>query len=234
MLPIDHELGRPTELGSSTGLKYGKPQAELVNKQRKAFLKEIGAMMRLRSPHTVNLFGAITSRKNRLVLVMELLSGGDLRAFLKSSDKRLPVEHARRIICDVCAGTAFCHSKDVVHGDLKSANVLLDGAGRAKVGHMFVVAGSNDVHVLCQEPKFAHGLPPDCWYYILLYTRGSSRDFKARQPLSITSPFKPFDPSSRLRVCSLFRLGTSGPPNGSNTTRRVWSRTTPQRARIPK
>lgn len=93
--------------------------------------------MRLRSPHTVNVYGAITSRKDRLVLVMELLSGGDLRAFLKQSEQPLPAERARRIISDICAGMAFLHSHGAVHGDLKSANVLLDGAGRAKVRRAF-------------------------------------------------------------------------------------------------
>lgn len=90
-------------------------------------------MMRLRSPYTVCVYGAITSRKYRLVLVMELLSGGDLRAFLKKSDEPLPTERARRIISDVCEGAAFLHSCGAVHGDLKSANVLLCGAGRVKV-----------------------------------------------------------------------------------------------------
>lgn len=133
MLPIDHELGRPTDHGTSVGWKNGTKQAERVSKQRKAFLKEVEAMVRLRSPHTVNVYGAITARNDRLVLVMELLSGGDLHAFLKTLMEPLPAEHARRIICDLCAGVAFFHSKDAVHGDLKSANVLLDGAGRAKV-----------------------------------------------------------------------------------------------------
>lgn len=135
MLLIDHELGKPTGNGtSSVEGKNGTPLAErVVSKQRKAFLKEVETMVRLRSPHTVNVFGAITARNDRLVLVMELLSGGDLYAFLKTLTGPLPAEHARRIICDVCAGVAFFHSKDAVHGDLKSANVLLDGAGRAKV-----------------------------------------------------------------------------------------------------
>ena len=101
--------------------------------QRKAFLKELEAMVRLRSPHTVNIYGAITSRKDSLVLVMELLVGGDLHALLKRSEGPFPVEHARRIIRDVCEGLAFLHSKSAVHGDIKSANVLFDGAGRAKV-----------------------------------------------------------------------------------------------------
>ncbi|CAN0513117.1 unnamed protein product, partial [Ectocarpus sp. 8 AP-2014] len=65
-------------------------------------------MIRLRSPHTVNIYGAITSRKDSLVLVMELLVGGDLHALLKRSEGPLPVEHARRIIRDVCEGLAFC------------------------------------------------------------------------------------------------------------------------------
>lgn len=101
--------------------------------QRKAFLRELHAMIRLRSPHTVNVYGAITSSEDRLVLVMELLVGGDLRMFLKRSDDPLPADRSRRLVRDICAGLAFLHSKDTIHGDLKSANVLLDGSGRAKV-----------------------------------------------------------------------------------------------------
>ncbi|CAM9445750.1 unnamed protein product [Ectocarpus fasciculatus] len=102
--------------------------------QRRAFLRELDAMIRLRSPHTVNVYGAVTSRPDRMVLVMELLSGGDLRTLLRNSKQPLPREQSRRIIGDICAGMAFLHRKDTVHGDLKSANVLLDGSGRAKIG----------------------------------------------------------------------------------------------------
>lgn len=102
-------------------------------RHRRAFLRELGAMFRLRSPHTVHVYGKITSQQNHLVLVMELLVGGDLRMLLQSSNQPLPQEQSRRIIEDVCAGMTFLHSKGTVHGDLKSANVLLDGAGRAKV-----------------------------------------------------------------------------------------------------
>lgn len=102
--------------------------------KRRAFLRELHAMIRLRSPHTVNVYGAIiTSSEERLVLVMELLVDGDLRMLLKASNGPLPAERSKRIIRDVCAGLAFLHGKDTIHGDLESANVLLDGAGRAKV-----------------------------------------------------------------------------------------------------
>lgn len=91
-------------------------------------------MTRLRSPHTVNVYGAITSHSDRLVLVMELLAGGDLRSFLKKAvDRPLTEDVTRRMFWDISAGMAFLQEKNTVHGDLKSPNVLLDGAGRAKV-----------------------------------------------------------------------------------------------------
>lgn len=104
-----------------------------ANRQRASLLSEVQTMMRLRSPHTVNVYGAITSGKEQLVLVMELLTGGDLRCFLRHAEERLPEPLARQIIRDVCVGMAFLHSKNAVHGDLKSPNILLDGEGRAKV-----------------------------------------------------------------------------------------------------
>lgn len=118
--------------------------------QRRAFLRELDAMIRLRSPHTVNVYGAVTSLPDRMVLVMELLAGGDLRMLLRNSKQPLPEEQCRRIIGDICTGMAFLHSKNTVHGDLKSANVLLDGAGRAKVTMSSnSISGVSRVSTLC-------------------------------------------------------------------------------------
>ncbi|CAM9265476.1 unnamed protein product, partial [Ectocarpus sp. 8 AP-2014] len=130
-----HGLGKPGEnnipLSEPRSVESNAPREKA---ERKAFLRELDAMIRLRNPHTVNVYGAITSLPDRLVLVMELLAGGDLRAMLKNSEQPLPEDKCRQIIQDVCAGMAFLHSKATVHGDLKSANVLLDGRGRAKIG----------------------------------------------------------------------------------------------------
>ena len=90
-------------------------------------------MIRLRSPHTVNVYGAITSRTDCYILIMELLPGGNLRELLQGSTEPLADEHAHRIIRDICLGMAFLHRKRTIHGDLKSPNILLDWTGRAKV-----------------------------------------------------------------------------------------------------
>ncbi|CAM9173780.1 unnamed protein product [Ectocarpus sp. 6 AP-2014] len=135
VLHIAHDLGKPGGQEDLLEARVdGQSNPEREKSQRKAFLRELEAMIRLRSPHTVGVYGAMTSRPDRLVLVMELLAGGDLRRLLKNSDQPLPEEQCRRIIGDICAGMHFLHSKETVHGDLKSANVLLDGAGRAKIG----------------------------------------------------------------------------------------------------
>ena len=95
----------------------------------KSFLLELETMIRLRSPYTVNVYGAITSLDDRFVLVMELISGGDLRNLLKRSSSIDPC----KIVGDICAGMQFLHSRNTIHGDLKSANVLIDGNGQAKI-----------------------------------------------------------------------------------------------------
>ena len=137
VVKIEHDLGRPNNRTEETTYGMGplesKPSEH--DTRRKAFWRELETMRRLRSPHTVHLYGAITSRDDRLVLVMELLPGGDLRTLLKGALKPLEESHARQIIGDVCAGMAFLHQKKTIHGDLKSPNVLFDGTGRAKVGH---------------------------------------------------------------------------------------------------
>lgn len=102
-------------------------------------------MTRLRSPYTVHVYGAITSREDRLVLVMELLTGGDLWSMLRSAKSNLQEPRTRRIVRDVSAGMTLLHRREVVHGDFKSANKLLDGEGRAKVSAEYDLARGRQI-----------------------------------------------------------------------------------------
>lgn len=90
-------------------------------------------MSRLKSPYIVHVYGVMTTDKERLIMVMEHMSGGDLRAFLNNAVDPIPEGRIRRIVGDICAGMAFLHEKLTVHGDFKSPNVLFDGYGKAKV-----------------------------------------------------------------------------------------------------
>ncbi|CAM9559925.1 unnamed protein product [Ectocarpus sp. 6 AP-2014] len=103
-------------------------------RQRQALCQELEYMKRLRGPRTVHTYGGVTAlARDRMVLVMEFMPGGDL--LLKLRKLRRPLEEGvlRQIVRDVCEGMTFLHSKAFVHGDLKSSNVLFDARGRAKV-----------------------------------------------------------------------------------------------------
>ncbi|CAM9776414.1 unnamed protein product, partial [Ectocarpus sp. 12 AP-2014] len=114
-------------------LSRASQQSREHQRQRRMFMRELEAMKRLRGPHTVTIYGAVTSLPDRLVLVMELLQGGDLRHRLKKAKEPLEEKTLRKIVRDICCGMAFLHAKATVHGDLKSANVLFDATGRAKI-----------------------------------------------------------------------------------------------------
>lgn len=131
---------------------YAKARAE--TRERLAFLRELEAMKRLRGSNTVHLYGAVTSTNDRFVLVMELLPGGNLRHRLRKAKGPLDDRTLRRIVKDVCSGMAFLHAEAFVHGDLKSAAVLFDAAGNAKVGVALYFGVSLCVCVSDRHPAF--------------------------------------------------------------------------------
>ncbi|CAN0462475.1 unnamed protein product, partial [Ascophyllum nodosum] len=149
VLKFDNDYSQESDLYEFDSVPDGEDWArklELQANQRKIFFRELQAMTRLKSPHTVQLFGAMTSRKDRFVLVMELMPGGDLRTLLRQTRERLPEVRERRIMKYICSGMAFLHNRGVIHGDLKSANVLFDSAGTAKVLDYECVSFESDVY----------------------------------------------------------------------------------------
>jgi serine/threonine protein kinase, bacterial len=89
------------------------------------FVSERTALIRFRHPNVVWLRDMIVE-DDRMALVMELVTGGDLEVFRKVSGGRLTPGVAARLGAQICAGLAAAHAAGIVHRDLKPANVLLD------------------------------------------------------------------------------------------------------------
>lgn len=78
-------------------------------------------------------YGAIVSGEDRLLLAMELLPAADLRVLLDKAERRLPREPERGIAGDACAGMTFLRSKAAADVNELASEMVLSGAGRAKV-----------------------------------------------------------------------------------------------------
>ena len=127
-----------------------KTQDETRLKTEVSILQSVG-----RHPHIVNLYHVFhLPKKNKLRLVMEYCTGGEL------FDRLATAPYSSRDAADVTANLAsalkFLHDRDIVHRDLKPENLLLVDKnestwikladfGLAKImsrDHMFTVCGT--------------------------------------------------------------------------------------------
>ncbi|KAI9159224.1 hypothetical protein H9P43_008564 [Blastocladiella emersonii ATCC 22665] len=91
------------------------------------FAKEALVWSQMRHPHVLPLLG-VSLASDTPFLVMPLMEHGDLSKY--AADR--PAEHVR-LLTETAMGMAYLHSKDMLHGDLKANNVLVDIYGRAQV-----------------------------------------------------------------------------------------------------
>ena len=127
---IDHALKSGSLTNSSS--------RQQNNRQLKAdFVREMRHLAKLRHPCITTVMGAVISRVEEPMLVMEYMNLGSLYDVLHNESIGLDIgEHILPILQDVAQGMRFLHAaspRQVVHGDLKAKNVLIDSNYRAKV-----------------------------------------------------------------------------------------------------
>jgi serine/threonine protein kinase len=83
-------------------------------------------MRMIRHPYVVKLSNVMTSQQ-KIILVMEYISGGDLFEYIVSKpDSRMTEENSRLFFQQMIMALEYCHSLNIVHRDLKPENILID------------------------------------------------------------------------------------------------------------
>ncbi len=102
---------------------------------RARFLSEARHAAALHHPNVASVFDFGESRDSgtpRPFLVMELVPGQPLSALLRPGEP-LPPERAAALVADAADALAAAHAMDVVHRDVKPANLLVTPEGRVKI-----------------------------------------------------------------------------------------------------
>ena len=90
----------------------------------KYYIREIQTLQDLHHPNIVKYIGLCKNTKG-LYIVMEYVEGGDLFSLLSSTEVILSWEEKLNFALDVAKAVFYLHSKNVVHRDLKSKNILV-------------------------------------------------------------------------------------------------------------
>ena len=94
-------------------------------------IREISILKQLRHPNIVYLMDLIHADK-KLYLIFEFMEH-DLKKFLDMNNSPLPPELVKNYLYQILIAINFCHSKRILHRDLKPQNLLIDKNGIIKL-----------------------------------------------------------------------------------------------------
>jgi serine/threonine-protein kinase len=123
-------------LGAQVAVKLLGEGSTTDPKSIARFKREAKAMGQIRHENVVQVMDTGTDDHGLPYLVMERLDGESLGSVLRR-DKRLSIEVACEITCQILAGLSVAHDRGVIHRDLKPGNIFIsvqsDGNKRVKI-----------------------------------------------------------------------------------------------------
>lgn len=112
------------------------PGANSQNDNRKksmieALKREISLLRDLTHPNIVQYLGC-SSSADYLNIFLEYVPGGSVQTMLNSYGA-LPEPLVRSFVRQILTGLSYLHNRDIIHRDIKGANILVDNKGTIKI-----------------------------------------------------------------------------------------------------
>jgi len=104
----------------------------LPDEQKKKFLQEGRILKQYEHPNIVRFIG-ICVQKQPIMIVMELVSGGSLLNYLRTSSDKLATKALLGMCQDAASGMQYLESKNCIHRDLAARNCLVGETNVVKI-----------------------------------------------------------------------------------------------------
>ena len=105
---------------------------------KKAIVVEVNALRELRHPNIIRYVDRVLDKKNYVIyLIMEYAEGGDLAQYIAKCRKQrryIDEDLIWRVLTQLLLALHECHSRKILHRDIKPGNVFLDTNKNIKLG----------------------------------------------------------------------------------------------------
>lgn len=136
-------------------------KAERLNSElQKEFAQEVYIMRKVRHKNVVQFIGACTRPPN-LCIVTEFMCGGSVYDYLHKQKGAFKLPSLLKVAVDVSKGMNYLHQNNIIHRDLKAANLLMDENDVVKVADFGVARVKAQTGVMTAETGTYRWMAPE-------------------------------------------------------------------------
>ncbi|KAI3717099.1 hypothetical protein L1987_68460 [Smallanthus sonchifolius] len=153
------DLYKGTYCSQEVAIKVLKPECIDADMLRE-FSQEVFIMRKIRHKNVVQFIGACTE-PSKLCIVTEFMARGSIYNFLHKQNGSFKLPLLLKIAIDISKGMSYLHQNNIIHRDLKTANLLMDEHEVVKVADFGVARVQTQSGVMTAETGTYRWMAPE-------------------------------------------------------------------------
>ncbi|XP_037492900.1 serine/threonine-protein kinase STY17 isoform X3 [Jatropha curcas] len=153
------DLYKGTYCSQEVAIKILKPERVSAEMLRE-FSQEVYIMRKIRHKNVVQFIGACTRHPN-LCIVTEFMARGSIYDFIHKQKGAFKLPSLIKVAVDVSRGMNYLHQNNIIHRDLKTANLLMDENEVVKVADFGVARVQTQSGVMTAETGTYRWMAPE-------------------------------------------------------------------------
>ncbi|KAL7118478.1 hypothetical protein ACP275_02G004100 [Erythranthe tilingii] len=153
------DLYKATYRSQEVAIKILKTE-RLNTELQKEFAQEVYIMRKVRHKNVVQFIGACTKPPN-LCIVTEYMPGGSVYDYLHKQKGTFKLPNLLKVAIDISKGMNYLHQNNIIHRDLKAANLLMDENEVVKVADFGVARVKTQTGVMTAETGTYRWMAPE-------------------------------------------------------------------------